>query len=150
MIYITPANSTNPRHFMYGSFSSHLSLYTYFLFTDGHLCCFRLLTSPVFILHGCNICPPYLLRLSKIAQGIFQSDMAALCMLVDSWLLFRMQSSKSCTPQCHSLRLLCVCIFCLILSEYLMPCTLASWSYHEPFFERYVYLASITTALGVT
>ena len=39
--------------------------------SDGHLCCFRLLTSALFILHGRNICSIYLLRLSKITQGIF-------------------------------------------------------------------------------
>ena len=72
------------------------------------------------------------------------------CRFIGSWLLFRTQSSKSCTPQCHSLRLLCVCILCFILSGYLICWTLASWSYYEPFLERYVHLATITTALGAT
>ena len=144
------ANSTTPNRFMYGSSSNHLSLYTYFLFTDGRLCCFWLLTSPLFILHGCNICPTYLLRLSNIAQGIFEPGIAALWTFADLWLLL------GCNQASHARSNVIFWDYCAYALSFFsfkwIPhawIILASWSYYEPFFERHVCFVSVTTALWV-
>jgi hypothetical protein len=85
-------------------------------------------------------------RLHKVFFWIWHCSFMHVCGLTTA---FRMQSNESCTPQCHSLRLLCV-LFRFIFEWIPHAWKLASWSYYEPFRERCVYLAnSIRTAFGV-
>ena len=146
--YIELANSNNPKRFMYSSFSNHLSRILISCSQMGIYAAFGCSQALFSFFMGSTFALLTFFASQNLHKVIliWHCSFMGVCGLMTA---FRMQSSESCTPQCHSLRQLCVCFVLFWVQWKPHAWILASWSYYEPFLERHVYLTSITTALGV-